>query len=117
MREFNLEQALAGHPVCTRDGREVTQLTQFNIASDYSLAGVIEGYLYQWKPDGKYISSLGDNPRDLFMAPSKKTGWVARYSYSKADRSYIGGFIFDSEEGAKAGEPDAISYHQIELDE
>jgi hypothetical protein len=76
------------------------------------LAGVIEGYLYQWRPDGKYLSQLGDNPRDLFMAHIKKTGWVARYSDGMTSR-----WVRETEEAIRDAHPGALSYHQIEWEE
>jgi hypothetical protein len=112
MKPFDLEAALDGAPVQTRDGRPVTQLTHFTVASDYSLAGVIEGYLYQWKLDGSLPSSLDDSRLDLVMAPVKKTGWVARLDDSKIIK-----WIYDTEEAAQAEYPGALSYHEITWEE
>lgn len=41
MKPFNLERALAGDAVITRDGREVTQLVKFDVESKYKLFGVV----------------------------------------------------------------------------
>jgi hypothetical protein len=117
MRKFNIEEALAGHPVQTRDGRPVTQLTNFSVTSDYSLVGVIEGEFYKWMRDGGHLSSYVESERDLFMAPIKKTGWVARYENKTCSKSYVVGEVYDSEEDAEEHQPDAAAYHQIEWEE
>lgn len=112
MKPFSLEEALAGAPVCTRDGRPVTKLTNFSVTSDYSLVGVIEGEFYKWMRDGGCSSSYVESERDLFMAPVKKTGWVARLDDSKIIK-----WIYDTEEAAQAEYPGAAGYHQIEWEE
>jgi hypothetical protein len=117
MRPFSLEEALAGAPVQTRDGRPVTQLTNFSVTSDYSLIGVIEGEFYKWMRDGGHLSSYVESERDLFMAPIKKTGWVARFRYGHCSGSYVDGVIYGSEEDVKAAEPNALSYHEISWEE
>jgi hypothetical protein len=54
MQPFLLEKALAGHPVVTRDGRRVADLTHFKTADSYCLAGVVEGegFISTWRKDG-----------------------------------------------------------------
>ena len=116
MKPFSLEEALSGAPVCTRDGRPVTQLVKFDTSDYYSLAGVVDGAICIWTDNGKYLPSVIKN-RDLFMAPVKKTGWVARYMYGHGKGFYINGVIFDSEEDVKAAEPNASSYHEISWEE
>jgi len=73
MKEFNLERALAGYPVITRDGRAVTQLHKFDAAdSSYQLIGVIGELIFDFTIDG--YSSIGrEVSHDLFMAPNKVT--------------------------------------------
>ena len=107
MREFNLEQALAGHPVCTRDGRPVTQLVKFDVNEGYLLCGVIDGEFYRWGDDGTW----GMDALDLFMAPVKKTGWVARYA------DFVSGQILKTEIESKDAYPGALSYHEIAWEE
>jgi len=111
MKPFNLEAALAGHPVQTRDGRPVTQLTNFSVTSHYSLVGVIEGEFYKWMRDGGHLSSYVESERDLFMAPIRKTGWLARFAYRFCRGPYV------SEEEVKAAEPHALRYHEISWEE
>ena len=61
------EKALAGAPVETEDGREVTQLTKFRLFDgEEILAGMITGGIYvsQW--------NIGGSPRRSALSPSKK---------------------------------------------
>lgn len=76
MREFDLEQALAGAPVCTRDGRPVTQLVKFDCKYEYRVFGVVDGAPASWMESGQH-TFYKDHPCDLFMAPTKKPdGWL-----------------------------------------
>jgi hypothetical protein len=121
MREFNIEEALAGHPVQTRDGRPVTQLTNFSVTSDYSLVGVIEGEFYKWMCDGSYggysSSSYVESERDLFMAPIIRTGWIARYRCPREEGYYASIRIYDSKDAAIDDYPDAVDVIKIEWEE
>jgi hypothetical protein len=108
MKPFNLEAALAGHPVCTRDGRPVTQLVKFDCKYDYCVFGVLDDAPASWMESGQHTCD-GNNPYDLFMAPVKKTGWVARY----AEGGVCG--TFASEELARRGcLGRTATYHKIE---
>ena len=81
LTKFNLEAALAGDKVITRDGREVTQLTHFNVITDRSLCGVIDNEMCTWLIDG--VRRVGGSDREnyqLFMAPKKLSGFVNIYS-------------------------------------
>ena len=75
MKPFNLEAALRGEKVVTRDGREVTQLTHFKGLDQYPLYGVIENKkaLGVWSISGQWFSgSQNEIPGDLFMATKMK---------------------------------------------
>lgn len=109
MKPFNLEQALAGQPVCTRDGREVTQLVKFDVISAFNIGGVLDRDFHRWKQDGAFDCFRCEH--DLFMAPIKKTGWVARYG-----NDYVWG-VFESESEAFLKAPGALSYHEITWEE
>lgn len=78
MKPFNLERALAGDPVMTRDGRPVTQLTFFKDAMGDTIAGILEGYIELWREDG-YYHTMDRGDKDLFMAPKTKEGWINIY--------------------------------------
>ncbi len=107
MKPFDLTAALAGAPVCTRDGRPVTQLTKFDCYNSAPLRGVIDGCISAWREDG----TDRDGSYILFMAPTKKTGWVARYS-----KAYVSG-VYESESDALLKAPEALSYHEISWEE
>ena len=78
MIEFDLERALAGEKVITRDGQEVTQLVKFDVEDDcYQVYGVLGGGLYRWLCTGDSDECEGDNHLDLFMAPKKLSGYMS----------------------------------------
>ena len=68
MKPFNLEAALRGEKVITRDGREVTQLKLFECDSDYPLAGVVIGSncVRVWTKEGSNLPRTTSSA-DLFM--------------------------------------------------
>ena len=113
MKPFNLEAALAGHPVQTRDGRPVAQLVKFDFSfGPVRLAGVIDDHrVGVWLADG-LDCIFGNSQNDLLMAPIKKTGWVARVLGGG-----VSSFIYDTEEHARWSGSHALSYHEISWEE
>jgi hypothetical protein len=78
MKPFNLQDALAGKPVVTRDGKAVKQIAYFPEVETYAVMAYIEGSdVDTYTREGSYWSSKGTH--DLFMASTKKTGWVNIY--------------------------------------
>lgn len=84
MKEFDLEKAKLGVPVCTRDGRPA-RIVCFDVKYvSYSILALIKdesGYesvmLYTNK--GKVFVpelNVGSHDSDLMMAPVKHEGWV-----------------------------------------
>lgn len=73
MKEFNLELALAGHPVVTKDGNEVTHLSlQEFLGDDYPLTGyIVPTSTTSWAKSGKYYPGVVNDPtifsKDLFL--------------------------------------------------
>ena len=118
MRTFNLEEALSGAPVCTGDGRTVTQLVKFDLSfGPVRLAGVIDDHrVGVWLADG-LDCTFGNSQNDLHMAPVKKTGWIARYRYPREEGYYASIRIYDSKEEVADAEPRAIEYHEIPWEE
>lgn len=93
MNKFNLEKWKAGAKVCTRDGRQVENLTYFPNALDFQLAGVLDGEIDQWTDNGCYFAHNDEpNGNDLVMDESRyvfvfKDGnkeFVSRYTYSSS---------------------------------
>lgn len=86
MKEFNLEKALAGESVITRDGKAVTQITKFDnvTITPYSICGVVDGSLENWDTNGEYNATQDiENSLDLFMAEEKKSIWINVWKHVK----------------------------------
>jgi hypothetical protein len=100
MEKFNLERALAGEPVITRNGKEVTQLVYFkDVIHKDCVYGVIGNQIKNWCIDGKYFH---DDPNefgaDLFMKPKENAIWVN--VYKREDGSLFLGHEFNTEKEA-----------------
>jgi hypothetical protein len=106
MKPFNLEAALRGEPVATRDGRLVTQLTLFNIDDGFPLTGVIRKVRYHWTQDGKAMGDGATSGLDLFMDLVKREGWVNIIRDKSTGALLTGAWVFGSKELAEA----AIDY-------
>ena len=65
MKPFNLEEALNGAKVITRDGRFVTQLIKFNADEGETLYGVVSNEIVSWMDDGRW--AIEDHYLDLFI--------------------------------------------------
>lgn len=84
MKPFNIDDAKAGKPVCTRDGRNVRIICFDAKCEYYPIVALVE------KGNGKeYISSYclngqfhlqNEDELDLFMKPEKheRFGWLSR---------------------------------------
>ena len=78
MIKFDLEKALAGEKVITRDGQEVTQLVKFDVKDvDYPLLGVLSDNINSWQCSGRYNIDESEHALDLFMVPKKLSGFIA----------------------------------------
>jgi hypothetical protein len=75
MKPFDLEAALAGAPVVTRDGREVTQLKLFELTGKEPLYGVIENNVYRWDFNGVFRPDGTKTSYDLFMFEAEPEVW------------------------------------------
>ena len=93
MKPFDLEKALAGDPVVTRDGRKVTEIVRMKTAREEDSVIFVVGELcYSTQPNGR-IDDTYDSYSDLFMAPKivKKEGQINIYK-----DSYTGTTIYPS---------------------
>lgn len=81
---FDLQRALAGDKVVTRDGREVTQLFMLKLERSNELVGVVSGGAFFWSCSGCYWESGRSSDLDLFMAPKTVKSWVNFYSEGDA---------------------------------
>ena len=95
MKQFNLELAKQGKPVCTRDGRDVEILKWDIKNSTYPIISLInnEEVLFATEK-GKSVCDNIQSCSDLFMKSEKKEGWVNLYETKKGVKA--GNTIFDS---------------------
>lgn len=120
MKPFNLEEAKAGKPVCTREGKDV-------VIIDYNYKCTYDGYDGNILLIGKVIQEDGTeeavayyqdgrermdghNSRDLFMKTEKHEGWgwLNKWAPRLSPRSIVSMFaqIYETEEEAWAHKPD-----------
>ena len=80
LKPFDLEKALAGAKVVSRDGIEVTEIKLFeSIKHDFKVVAISGGDVATYTIDGVYSCTKGESKYDLFLAPELKTGWVNIY--------------------------------------
>lgn len=76
-KPFNLEEALNGAKVVTRDGREVKQLTFFEDVKVFPLAGNAgDSLITVWNIDGTFMQNGDKSENDLFIAVETKSVWA-----------------------------------------
>lgn len=93
MKEFDLEKAKAGHPVCTRDGREARILC-FDRIGDRPIVALVkeagEETIFSYNKKGKLFSNDGRKCiDDLFMKAVKREAWINLYK-DKDERLFPG---------------------------
>lgn len=103
---FDLQKALAGAPVVTKDGRKVRELKLFDTVQDFPLVGVLYGgEVQRWNKFGIAREAHNDES-NLTMVRVKKEGWVnlyRGYAFDGTPRQSVtvgGGEVFPSEEWA-----------------
>jgi hypothetical protein len=96
MKPFNLERALAGDSVITRDGRKIINIAHFSNMIEPNLIWHIQGDIGVnfSHANGKSYDDGTNSSLDLFMAPVKKKlfikvrktidGWDKRHETSMA---------------------------------
>ena len=78
MKPFDLERALAGDPVITRNGLPVTQFVLFKDTNhSYNLHGVLEKCVVSFTENGLFYQGGIHSKNDLFMAPKTQKLWIA----------------------------------------
>ena len=105
MKEFDLEKAKAGHPVCTRDGKPARILCYDRTwkKEPRPIIALVEEEpgderVRVYKPNGKYLDVQMDD-YDLMMAGVKKEGWVNIWRGNEGDTIACG--VFDTESQAR----------------
>ena len=111
LKEFDLEAAKAGKPVCTRDGRKarIICFDYKGATNDYPIVALMEynndkGDVFEkvekYTNEGNYNKYGGNkHPNDLMMLPEKHEGWVN--ICKNADDDYFVKGIFRSEKFAR----------------
>lgn len=89
LREFDLEAAKEGKPVCTRDGCKARIICFDSTLKNYPLVVLIEGdtgeYPYVYTAKGKFNEDWRESNFDLMMLPKKKEGWINVYKHNLYD--------------------------------
>lgn len=98
LKPFNLESALQGKPVVTRDGRKVKIGAYNPDALTYrKIVGWIGEDSCSWADNGDYYPKE-EHRSDLFMAAETVTRWVNVYDDGKIE---TGGTTYDTKEEAE----------------
>ncbi|WP_118181287.1 hypothetical protein [Paraburkholderia phosphatilytica] len=104
MKPFNLEEAKAGKPIITRDGRTARFLAHIPEASEaLQVFAIVDGEkaatpLYT---SGLFYETGGDHDHDLFMAPEKSTVYLNVYAVNMKTRHAFESCAFKVEADAK----------------
>jgi hypothetical protein len=91
MKPFNLDLALAGEPVITRNGNEVTKLHKFDVIDldAQELYAVIDDrQIESFYLNGQWREK-GESGYDLFMAEQKKLLWINIWQQLHENGNYI----------------------------
>lgn len=108
-KPFNLEEALNGAKVVTRDGREVLQLTKFECLNLYSLVGVVDGAIQKWTSEGIFDNQISESHLDLFLAVEPQRIYKNVYRSSIDGGIELGASHKTKEQAVKQGS-DAENY-------
>jgi|AntAceMinimDraft_18_1070375.scaffolds.fasta_scaffold31296_2 hypothetical protein len=90
MIKFDIDRALAGDKVITRDGGEVNQFFVIHTDNGPTLTGYIvdSNTIETWDIYGGCYGVLNECHDDLFMSPNKLTGFVNVYADSGVSNKY-----------------------------
>ena len=100
MKPFNLEKALAGEPVVTRDGRKVTDIHYFSAPAKYKVVAHIvnNSCVDTFEIDGTYLED-SESSTDLFMAERER--WINIYWDEYNQKAFSTGSVYATELQAK----------------
>ena len=100
-KAFDLEKALEGEPIFTRDGRLVTEWVYFKgVTTEWSIVAVVGGQVTSYTKHGRF-STTHKNPLDLVMKGQIIEKWMNVYHKIGDNPLYLG-MHFDTEEEAKS---------------
>ena len=101
LKEFDLEAAKQGKPVCTRDGRKA-RIICFDRKGIFNIVALIDGeieFVQSYTNNGRLKANDLESELDLMMLPEKHEGWVNILRYS--NDNYVDNIIYATEELAK----------------
>lgn len=84
MKEFDINLAKQGKPICTRDGRKA-RIICFDAKGKQPIIALLEGektdkeIIQTYSMNGRYYEFRKEDHRDLMMLPEKKEGWINVY--------------------------------------
>lgn len=109
MKQFNLQAAIEGSPVVTRDGRKVTEIHLFYTASTtHPLHACIDKKIYQFTKDGTAYMDRASH-LDLLMEEPIVVGWVNIY-YQNITGNMWTGDVWPTYEQAVNTKEDSLNY-------
>ena len=108
MKPFSLEEYLKNplRKVVTREGRNVRILCVDKKGGDLPIIALIQQYtrnneiIGTFTKEGKWSTTIEEQPNDLFFAPEKHEGWINVYRDESC--SHYAGDIFNSKDEALA---------------
>lgn len=106
-KPFSLEEAKAGKPVCTRDGRDA-RIICFDKKGDYHPIVALVDYgnselVCSYDTAGR-IKADGQYDDDLMMATENKSGWINMYKETEGEY-YMDKAVFRTRESALKAVP------------
>lgn len=115
MNVFNLKEAIAGKPLQTVDGREVSEFVYFNdVKGKYCCYAQVDGEVISFTKEGK-SSGAGNSPRDLVMKTQTVTKWMN--VYAEGDLFVVGRLaLYDSKAEALAVSDDALATRSVKFE-
>ena len=124
MKEFDLEQAKAGKPVCTRDGRNA-RIICFDGKGDQPIIALVEvkgnkdaliEKVERYFINGHSVFEVRETNNDLMMLSEKKGGWINIYN---ADTTfyYVEGRVFETKDEAVKEAKEEVEKEQREKNE
>jgi hypothetical protein len=100
MKPFDLQKALAGEPVVTRDGDKVTEIHNFSTRhGEFTVFAIIEGGFLTFNKNGKHHAEFIDDDFDLFMAEPEQ--WINLFYNPTQNLVWLGVNRYKTEEEAK----------------
>lgn len=121
LKEFNLEQAKAGAPVCTRDGKPV-EIVKFNRICNgrYPIIALVTRYKEDPEQIACYYTLRGTfhgngipSKMDLMMRSSGRVGYINLFKSEYEDGLYSDGIIYHNEDVAKVNGARQIGHTYI----